>query len=251
MKVNKSIKKIISTLIVVGIVLSTEIVTAFAADKVKINSKEFSTGDTVTYIADLKCDNSFAGLNVTLSYDNSSLELDEESLNVPNLGTTIANPDTEGIIRFAAVDAGSGFDFSEDKVLVSASFKIKDNASDNDITISINEALGTDLQEIPDSKYSLKETIEKGEYSGQIVNPVDGAEMMSENSGMVVDNNTQEQTTDTTDKSTFVWVVVGVAAAIVVLAIVGFAYRKKKIEQDGDVILSDELSDDKNSDFNS
>lgn len=75
--------------------------------------------------------------------------------------------------------------------------------------------------------------------------------MMSENSGMVVDNNTQEQTTDTTDKSTFVWVVVGVAAAIVVLAIVGFAYRKKKIEQDGDVILSDELSDDKNSDFNS
>lgn len=230
--------------VTVCIITALSVFSAFAADAITINSESFSVGDTITYNADLKLNSDCSGINAVLTYDSDSLELDESSLNVPNLGQTIANSSERGTVKFVAIDVENGFDFKEEKLLISATFKIKDNATSNNIGLEIEEIYDTELQEIDMESCLLKETVKKGEYEGDIVNPVDGIEAMSENDGAtvpVVSNDTSNYT-DNTNQTAVVWVFVGIAAAVVILAVVAFVYRNKKLEQNNSLILSDEDS---------
>jgi len=244
MKNNRMFKNKIICSVTVCIITALSVFSAFAADAITINSESFSVGDTITYNADLKLNSDCSGINAVLTYDSDSLELDESSLNVPNLGQTIANSSERGTVKFVAIDVENGFDFKEEKLLISATFKIKDNATSNNIGLEIEEIYDTELQEIDMESCLLKETVKKGEYEGDIVNPVDGIEAMSENDGAtvpVVSNDTSNYT-DNTNQTAVVWVFVGIAAAVVILAVVAFVYRNKKLEQNNSLILSDEDS---------
>ena len=179
---NKTIKRIIVSIFMMTIIMCLGITSANATD-IKINGETFSNGDTLTYIADFQCDEAFAGINITVKYPVEVLELDKESVNVPNLGSmAIANTDTLGEIRFTATDIGSGFDFTEEKLLVSATFKVKDGATTGDIQTDIVELINTDLEDIDIDSYFIAEKLQKGNYDGTVVNPISGEEYIEEES---------------------------------------------------------------------
>ncbi len=179
---NKTVKRIIVSIFMMTIIMCLGITSANATD-IKINGETFSNGDTVTYVADFQCDKAFAGINITVKYPVEVLELDKESVNVPNLGSmAIANTDTLGEIRFTATDIGSGFDFTEEKLLVSATFKVKDGATTGDIQTDIVELINTDLEDIDIDSYFIAEKLQKGNYDGTVVNPISGEEYIEEES---------------------------------------------------------------------
>lgn len=179
---NKTVKRLVVSALMVAIIMCFSITGVSAAD-VKINGETFSAGDTITYIADFECDEAFAGINITVKYPDAVLELDKESVNVPNLGSmTIANTGTPGEIRFTATDIGSGFDFTKEKLLVSATFKVKDGATSGDIQMDIVELINTDLEDIDIDSYFLAEKLQKGVYDGTVVNPGNGEEYTEEES---------------------------------------------------------------------
>ena len=179
---NKTVKRIIVSIFMMTIIMCLGITSANATD-IKINGETFSNGDTLTYIADFQCDEAFAGINITVKYPVEVLELDKESVNVPNLGSmAIANTDTPGEIRFTATDIGSGFDFTEEKLLVSATFKVKDGATTGDIQMDVMELIYTDLEDIDIDSYFIAEKLQKGNYDGTVVNPISGEEYIEEES---------------------------------------------------------------------
>ncbi|MCI6008156.1 MAG: cohesin domain-containing protein [Ruminococcus sp.] len=223
--------RIITCFAAATVIIAMSVITAFAANTVTVNSKEFNEGDTVTFTVKLKADKNCSGINAEIKYDSNSLELDKSSINVPNLGQTIANSEKTGSIKFAAIDAAKGFDFKEEKLLISASFTVKEKASDNEIKIAVSEMYDTDLKDMTSSDYSINEQIEKGKYDGEIVNPVDGMDAIKQDSAtadtasVVNDNNTNNS------NPFMIWAIVGVAAAAVVLVVVAIVYKKKKQKQ--------------------
>ncbi len=229
MKCNKLsyIKKIMAVAVFVVTILCTSVPTAFAADTVKINDKEFNKGDTITYIASLQCDKACAGINTTVTYPAESLTLIEDSINVPNLGMTIANSENEGEIRFIATNVEEGFDFKEYTLLISVSFTIKDDAKDATIQTNIDEIIDVDLLNVGIENYLISEEIKEGTYEGEIVNPVDGAEYIENDTGNSIAVN--DGTTETQDnKTTVIIITVAVAVALIVLASVAVVYKRKK-----------------------
>lgn len=151
----------------------------FADNTVTISGNQCSSGDTITYICMIKLDKKLSGINATVKYPAASLELQKESVNVPNLGMTIANTNDEGEIRFIGVNAQEGFDFTEKKLLVSATFKVKSNAQNGSIEIDFEEVTDVDLAEVDMEKVLVEETVKKGSYDGSIVNPDSGDEYAS------------------------------------------------------------------------
>ena len=87
-----------------ALMIPMSVIMVFAANTVTVNSKEFNEGDTVTFTVKLKADKNCSGINAEINYDSDSLELDKSSINVPNLGQTIANSEKAGSIKFAAID---------------------------------------------------------------------------------------------------------------------------------------------------
>lgn len=217
-----------------ALMIPMSVIMVFAANTVTVNSKEFNEGDTVTFTVKLKADKNCSGINAEVNYDSDSLELDKSSINVPNLGQTIANSEKAGSIKFAAIDVAKGFDFKEEKLLISASFKIKEKASSNEIKLAVTEMCDTDLKDMTSSDYSINEQIEKGKYDGEVVNPVDGIDAMKQDAatadGIPVEN-------ENDSNSLTIWIIAGVAAAVlllVVVAVVCFTQEgKEKHTDDG------------------
>ena len=114
---NLILKKSAACLLVVLTMIFVSISSVFADSPVTISGNQCSSGDTVTYICMIKIDKKLSGINATVKYPAASLELQKESVNVPNLGMTIANTNDEGRIRFIGVNAQDGFDFTEKKLL--------------------------------------------------------------------------------------------------------------------------------------
>lgn len=215
---NKTIKKIIVSIFMMTIIMCFGIISANATD-IKINGETFSNGDTVSYVADFQCDKAFAGINITVKYSVEVLELDKESVNVPNLGSmAIANTDTPGEIRFTATDIGSGFDFTEEKLLVSATFKVKDGATTGDIQTDVVELINTDLEDIDIDSYFIAEKLQKGNYDGTVVNPISGEEYIEEES----------TSTPTDSKNSVVIFTVVIAVVLIGSVSVIVAVRNKK-----------------------
>ncbi|MEE1057635.1 MAG: hypothetical protein UH239_10375 [Acutalibacteraceae bacterium] len=215
---NKTIKRIIVSIFMMTIIMCLGITSANATD-IKINGETFSNGDTLTYIADFQCDEAFAGINITVKYPVEVLELDKESVNVPNLGSmAIANTDTPGEIRFTATDIGSGFDFTEEKLLVSATFKVKDGATTGDIQMDVMELINTDLEDIDIDRYFIAEKLQKGNYDGTVVNPISGEEYIEEES----------TSTPTDNKNSVVIFTVVIAVVLIGSVSVIVAVKNKK-----------------------
>lgn len=197
---------------------------AGAKNIVNINGIQFEHNDTVTYVAELKCGKIYGGINATLTYDASALEIIGESVNVPNLGLTAANYDNPGSVRFAGIDT-NGFDFSNAKVLISVSFKIKSSV-DSNISIKLDEIYDNDLTELNASEYQITEKISKGEFQGEIVDP-NNYDDLKDASGNPVDipkiESSQPKPADTNNLPIFI--ILGVA--VVVVGVVAVVYLKK------------------------
>ena len=88
---NLILKKSAACLLVVLTMIFVSISSVFADSPVTISGNQCSSGDTVTYICMIKIDKKLSGINATVKYPAASLELQKESVNVPNLGMTIAN----------------------------------------------------------------------------------------------------------------------------------------------------------------
>lgn len=87
--------------------------------------------DTVIYeIRVNPCPNVIQALDVVIHYDSASLEYIPYSLELPNISGFMTNTNIDGEVRFNAMDF-EGFDFSEDKLLASVKFKVKDVSSVN------------------------------------------------------------------------------------------------------------------------
>ena len=223
-----TIKNILLVAVILSAIFCANITTVFAAEGVKINDEKFNTGDTITYIVNLQCDKVCAGINATVTYPAESLTIVEDSINVPNLGMTIANSENEGQIKFAAVDAEDGFNFTEQNLLISVSFKIKDDAKDATIQTNIDEIIDVNLANIGIENYLISEKIEKGTYEGEIVNPGDGAEYIENDTGNAIPVDDSAVTEEQDSKTTVIIITVAVAAAVIILTSVAVVYKRKK-----------------------
>ncbi len=210
-------KKITAVFIMTVVMASVFSVCTYAADTVKINGETFNKGDTVTYSVMFKCDKKCSGINAGVTYDQASLELDKESVNIPNLGSlAIVNPDTLGVVKFIGTDVGQGIDFTEEKLLVSMSFKIKDDAVDTDLKFEMIELIDIDLENVSEDSYTFNESVAAGEFEGEITTLGNGDDIIEKDKKEIQASMTTEAKKPMS-KSTVVWIIVG---ALVVVAIV-------------------------------
>ncbi len=123
----KSIKILTIPLLIIVFIITSMILT-FAAE---INSNPVNVGDTVTYELRVNpCPNKIQALDVVIYYDSNSLEYVPYSLELSNISGFMTNVNIIGEIRFNAMDF-EGFDFTEDKVLSTVQFTVKDTAAQN------------------------------------------------------------------------------------------------------------------------
>ena len=224
-KLLSKIKKVTNVCTILLMIMCMFSLTVGAEDTVNVNGTQFKVGDTVTYVAEFKCDKICGGINATLTYADSVLEIVENTVNVPNLGLTAANYENLGIIRFAGIDA-NGFDFSESKVLITVSFKLK-GTGDNTISLKIDEIFDNDLAEIDASAYQLTEKISAGVYDGEIVDP-NNYENIEGGSSIAVDSfgSANNQANQVNPNNIIIFVTLGAAVAVIV--VVAVVYRRKK-----------------------
>lgn len=238
------LSKNIAIFLVMFIIMATMFSVNFsAADTVKINGETFNVGDTVTYTATLKSEKICSGITAGVTYNDSALELDKESVNIPNLGSlTISNTDTAGEVKFIGLDAMTGFDFTEGKLLVSMSFKVKEGAADNDIELSITDIVDLETNVIISDSYTVEEKITAGGYDGEIITPGNGDDIIKEDQK----NQQSQKSNKEFDKTTIVWIIVAVLVVVAVLGTVVFKILKNRKNKNTEPQISDEKKSDLN-----
>lgn len=236
-----SITKKLTVFLMITIIMATMFsVSFFATESVKINGESFNVGETITYTAVFKCEKLCSGVTATVTYDDSALELDKESVNVPNLGLlAISNVDNPGVVKFIGIDVLNGFDFTKGDLLVSMSFKVKDGATDNDIKLELTELTDIDTNIISADSCTVEEAVQKGTYDGEIATLGDGDELIKEDQENKKDNQTEESKTKGLDKTTSVWIIVVVLIAVAVIVTVVCKIFKNKKDKNADVSASE------------
>ncbi len=220
--------KIIKTLTTVLLVCMMVVFGMINSYAVKINNNEFQSGDTITYIVQIKTDTRLSGLNGMIEYPKDSLELDKESLNIPELGDmVISNPDEEGVIRFVATNAGEGFDCSDTKLIVTVSFKVKEKATDSDIKFTVTEVTDVQLNDITLADNEIIKSVQKGKYEGKIVNPGNGEDIVDDGAYIDVDSS-DESSPDSKNKTIMITLIV--AVVLIAVVSVGVKLKNKKNE---------------------
>ena len=235
--------KKVAIFLLVSIIMATMFsVNFFAVDTVKINGETFNAGDTVTYTAVLKSEKICSGITAGVTYDDSALELDKESVNVPNLGSlVISNTDTAGEVKFIGLDAMTGFDFTEGKLLVSMSFNIKDGATDSDIKLAITDIVDIDTNVISEDGYTVEEKVTSGDYDGEIITPGNGDEIIEEDQK----NQQSQQSNTKLDKTTIVWIIVAVLVVVAVIVTVVLKILKNRKSADIELQIPNEEKSEK------
>lgn len=232
-----SVTKKATVFFMITIIMATMFsVSFFATDSVKINGESFNVGETITYTAVFKCDKICSGVTATVNYDDSALELDKKSVNIPNLGLlAISNVDNPGVVKFIGIDVVKGFDFTNGDLLVSMSFKIKDSAKDNDIKLELSELTDIDTNIIQPDSCTVEESVQKGTYDGEVATLGNGDELMKQDQENKENNQTQQSQPKKLDKTTGVWIIVVVLIAVAVVVTVICKILKNKKGKNADV----------------
>lgn len=226
-----SIAKKITVFFVITVIMATMLSVSFSAtEAVKINGQDFAVGDTITYTATFKCDKACSGITATVTYDNESLELDTESVNIPNLGMlAIANTENAGKVSFIGIDALKGFDFTEGKLLVSMTLKVNEGAKDNDIKLEITEVTDSDTNTVTADSYTVTESVTGGEYDGEITTLGDGDDIIEEDQKNKKPSAVQQgEQSKGMNKTTVVWIIVAVLVGAGVIGTAVMKTLKKK-----------------------
>ncbi|MEE0061384.1 MAG: hypothetical protein UE295_11210 [Acutalibacteraceae bacterium] len=220
------VKKATAFFVITVVIASMFSVCTFAADTIKINGEAFKKGDVVTYNVMFKCDKACSGINAKVSYDENSLELDKESVNVPNMGPlAISNTDEAGFVKFIGTDVVTGMDFTEEKLMVSMSFKVKDEAVDSEIKFELTEIIDVNIENVPVESYTINESVVAGEYTGEITTLGDGDDIIEQDKKNNANN--KNAIKQPMSKTTLVWLLVGALIVVAVVISVVLKFVKK------------------------
>lgn len=136
--------------------------------KVTINGNKFNVGDTVVvnvYFKEPKA--SFVAINAGIHYNSAALEYIDKSVNYMNLPGAVVNAKLENEIIFNCATL-QAYDFGKAKVMISASFIIKDTASaSEEVTFTVGQILRESTTagkyvDVPKTDYSSKVEVVKG-----------------------------------------------------------------------------------------
>ena len=167
-------RKQISVILSVCMLLLLFTVPAAAQDSAeyKVNDLSVKEGDIVTYLLYLK-DQTVAGINVSVKYDQAHLALEEDTVNLPVFKDAVCNYSIEDEILFNAANAGTGYEIPEDGMIFSVSFKVQGDPASVNITSEVLELYDMDLAQIVENDgYTLEDDVIEGTLS-DVVAPQD------------------------------------------------------------------------------
>ncbi len=169
-------RKQISVILSVCMLLLLFTVPAAAQDSAeyKVNDLSVKEGDIVTYLLYLKdLDQTVAGINVSVKYDQAHLALEEDTVNLPVFKDAVCNYSIEDEILFNAANAGTGYEIPEDGMIFSVSFKVQGDPASVNITSEVLELYDMDLAQIVENDgYTLEDDVIEGTLS-DVVAPQD------------------------------------------------------------------------------
>ena len=158
---------------------------AYADDALTVNGESVKKGDTVTfeyYMSGVKDPLEAAG--ATIEYDPSCLEYIDGSIGFDVFRNAMYNAAENGIY-YSAIDVIDGFDFTDEKLVVKASFKVLDSAKgDMTITNSFKEIF-TIVNEDVD--------LTENDYKGRTVTTVSAAYSGNDAPNVGIDANKLEE----------------------------------------------------------
>lgn len=229
MKFRYSSKQLLSAFLTITVCSLVFSVTAYAdaENTCTVNDNSFNCGDTLTYTLKIKsASDKFSGINVSLYYDPSCLELDAGRISVPVFSNAIFTSEPSGEIRFSAINAAQGYDLRKGGTVIAAPFKIKSGAKEKtDITFSIKEAYGMDIENNEGAvDFETQVEIKNGENDERdIVAPqnIDEIERELSDEGNSIKYKKEEPAK---------WTAVGISAAAVIVlcvAAVFLIYKKR------------------------
>ena len=123
----------------------------FAAEQLTVNSVSVSKGDIVNYsfyMSDVT--DKVEALGAFIYYDSDYLEYIDDSIGFDVLKNAMTNI-TEDQIYYCAIDVEDGFDFENEGLVVTASFKVLDTASGSEMIINHFDEIFTFENEDVDS----------------------------------------------------------------------------------------------------
>ncbi len=157
---------IISSLLIISMLC----ISASADEKLTVNGKEVKSGDTVTYEYYVGgIDDLVAAAGAYIIYDPKYLEYVDNSIGFDVFNNAMFN-DQSGYIYYSAVNVMNGYDLSSERLVVSATFKVKDGVSgETSIKHEFDEffTIEDESTDISSDEYEDKSVLTVNSYSGQ------------------------------------------------------------------------------------
>lgn len=194
--------------------LSFLTVSAANGAEYKVNGQTVKAGDTVTYILRFSgLNKKVAGINMYVEYDDKHLSVIKDTANLPVFKDAVCNTATAGKVYFNSANAVNGYEIDNEAIIISISFKIKDEAGTiPDITSVVEELYDMDVNRVNSSSYQLDGSVIEGTLP-DVVTPQDvdkRIEQAKKDGGQ--DNNPD---------SVNIWIIIGGAAVLLCIAAAG------------------------------
>lgn len=188
----------------------------------KVNDLSVKEGDIVTYLLYLKdLDQTVAGINVSVKYDQAHLALEEDTVNLPVFKDAVCNYSIEDEILFNAANAGTGYDIPEDGMIFSASFKVQGDPASVTITSEVLELYDMDLVQMAESDgYTLEDDVIEGTLP-DVVAPQDVDARIEQARQQAAQDQSGEGSIN-------VWILVAGAVAVLCIAAVAIIVMMRK-----------------------
>ncbi len=140
--------------ILISLLFAAVIITlsGFAGSAVTVNQHEVHEGDTIEYsVHAVACPSGIQAIDMSVFYDSASLEYVSDSASAPAVPDAMMNTEPLGEVRYNAISV-DGYDFSDDSVLLTLKFKVKDELT-SDISLyytakSFIDNNGSDLKDV-------------------------------------------------------------------------------------------------------
>ena len=230
------IKKIIlNSTVLILIFFSICIISGSADETLTVNGKNVSKGDTVTftfYMSDVKDPIEAAGAYI--NFNPEFLEYIDGSIGFDVLQNAMINVGEESIY-YCAINVIDGFDFKEEGLVVTLSFKVLDTASGATVITNTFDEIFTFVNEEEDltpDDYTSRTVISVNDTSGNaaVHSGVNAADV-TETSDIIVnsaDTDSINRNNNDTKNGISVWLIVSLAAALLAAAAVTVVFLKKR-----------------------
>lgn len=203
---------LLTALLMVGLSL----VTVFAANEAeyKVNGQTVKAGDTITYILRFSgLNKKVAGINMYVEYDDKHLSVMKDTANLPVFADAVCNTATAGKIYFNSANAVNGYEIDDEAIIISISFKIKDEAGTiPDITSKVEELYDMDVNTVDSASYQLDGSVIEGTLP-DVVTPQDVDKR--------IEQAKKDGGQDTVSDSINIWIIIGGAAILLCIAAAG------------------------------